>query len=101
MEKIVLYFGPNMKIEINPSTEEMISFLKDHGFDVKRKTVKMCWSVYHDDIECKNVKVWAVYKDKKEYNRPFSNFGSDEWVEIVFNDIFTNKLYYMVKNNRN
>lgn len=74
-----------MQLELYFTEKEQIKFLRSRGFSVEHKVISMGYPCYHDDMEHEDVKVYAVYKNGKEYEKPCGyNFRRDEWVETVF-----------------
>jgi hypothetical protein len=67
--------------------EEKEEFLRRRGFSVEKRTERMAWPVYHDDMEYEDVEVLAVLDgDGKPYRRPGGyNFKKDDWLDAAFN----------------
>lgn len=74
-----------MKLDIHFRLEEKIDFLRRKGYEVKEEIESMSWSVYHNDVESADVKIYAVYKDGIAFHRPCGmNYNPDEWVDSIF-----------------
>ena len=88
-----------MQPNIHFSLEEKIKFLQDKGLEVKEAIVTMAYPCYHDDMEYEDLKVWAIYKDGQEYQKPGGyNFQKEEWLDNVFRGEVNKKLKQIIIN---
>lgn len=86
---------PNSLENISFSIEEMMSFLRSHGYDFKQKVHKVYQNVYHNDVEESNSDIIHVIKDGVDLTENLlisHHTQKDEFVRKVFFKEFKSSL---------
>jgi len=73
-----------IELKLYASFEEKVAYLRKKGFTIGKRTETMTWSVYHNDTESEDVEIWYVQKNGQDFHKPWSNFGTQEWVDNAF-----------------
>lgn len=83
-----------MIIDIHFYLEEKIKFLEEKGFEIKEIVSNMGYPCGDS-----KGKVWAVYRNNAEYQKPGGYiFKKEEWLDGVFKDEANKKLAKLILN---
>lgn len=77
-------------INITFDRDEILRYLKSWGYEIRMKTIRQSYPVYHNDVEYEDVKRQAVYKNGKMAARLTQH---DDPVETVFEREFRKRLF--------